>query len=273
MSMNYSSPTLITFDGEARSGKGTIVQKTKDHLRDVCGQSVMLIDRGQAFRVLVVAALRAGVDLDQPAQIDEFLVEPQNIADCLRLVKNVYHMEKNERDGLIYTNKVGEHSAKIGARPLSQAFVADLTKTWLHDAGSEGYDVVLIDGRALEHIATEMDAEGLCQYRMGLYFVCEPRVGARRTLGVADRSYDQLTDAQQEEVTALVAQIQERNKRDKEREVERLIPPTDAKTYQLPDVPHRLPDDVRPMYIIDTSAELGKSEMSLLVAQLCAKIL
>jgi cytidylate kinase len=63
-------PKVVTFDGEARSGKGTIAQATKDYLRDECGYEVMLIDRGQTFRVLVVAAANAGVDLDAPEAID-----------------------------------------------------------------------------------------------------------------------------------------------------------------------------------------------------------
>ena len=59
MTMQHQIPKLITFDGEARSGKGTIVQATKDYLRDECGYHVMLIDAGQVFRVLVVAAIAA----------------------------------------------------------------------------------------------------------------------------------------------------------------------------------------------------------------------
>lgn len=270
--MNYSSPILISFDGEARSGKGTIVQHTKDYLRDECDVNVMLIDRGQAFRVLVVAALRAGVDVDDPELLDKFLGDAQHRAECLSLVKKVYHMAKDERDSLLYTNEVSEWSAKIGARPLSQTFVADLTKKWLRDAAADGYDVVLIDGRALENIAAEMDSEGLCQYRMGLYFICDSQVGARRTLGYASRSYDELTDSERQRVDALVVQIAARNRRDCEREVERLVPPANAKTYCLPGVPSVLPVDTRPMYIIDTSAELGKSEMSLSVARLCAQL-
>ena len=70
--MNYL-PKLVTFDGEARSGKGTIVQMTKAYLRDERGYNPMLIDRGQAFRSLVVAAQRASVDIDSPDSIDDFL--------------------------------------------------------------------------------------------------------------------------------------------------------------------------------------------------------
>ncbi len=262
-------PQLVTFDGEARSGKGTIVQATKDFLRDTCGYKVMLIDRGQTFRVLVVAATRAGVNLDDPTAIDDFLSDETNITACVQFVKDVYHMDKSERDGLLYTNSVGENSAKVGARPASQKFVANLTKKWLHDAGGEGYEVVLVDGRALEHIALEMDAEDLCRYRLGLYFVCDAKVGARRTLGFAGKPYDALTSKERADVDELVAQINERNQRDRDRTVERVIPPETALTYHLPDMPLQK-EVTRPMLIIDTSAEITKAAMSSPVAQYVA---
>ncbi len=263
-------PKLITFDGEARSGKGTIVSGVKDYLRDECDYEVMLIDRGQTFRVLVVAAARAGIDLDDPEALDNFLSSETNVQDCVRFVKDVYHMSKDERDGLLYTNQVGADSAKVGAHPSSQVFVANLTKKWLRDAGDEGYEVVLVDGRALEGIGSEMHQEGLCDYRLGLYFVCDATTGARRTLGFATTAYDDLTSEQRANVDELVEQIIVRNQRDKDRTVERLAPPQNAPTYALPDGPTHLSGDGRPMFVIDTSAEMTKDEMIAPVARLAA---
>jgi cytidylate kinase len=251
-------PKLITFDGEARSGKGTIVQATKDFLRDEHNYNVMLIDRGQTFRTLVVAAARLGVNLDDAAAIDAFLDNPDNIASCTQFVKDVYHMAKDERDSLLYTNEVGENSAKIGARPASQAFVVTLTKKWMHDAADEAFDVVLLDGRALEAIAREMHAEKLCDYVLGLYFICDETVGARRTLGFASTQYDDLAEDHRAQVNEFVAQIKSRNKADMTRDVERLVRPEDAPTVVLPDSPQ--PEGAH-MYIVDTTAEMTKREM------------
>lgn len=272
--MNRTLPQLVTFDGEARSGKGTIVQATKDYVRDVVHKKVMLIDRGQTFRVLVVAAVRAGVDLDDADAIDTFLNNEQNVAACTQFVKDVYRMSKDERDGLIYTNEVGANSAKVGARPASQVFVANLTKKWLHDAGNEGYEVVLIDGRALEAIAREMDAEGLCDYRLGLYFICNAQIGARRTLGYAATPYNEIADDERAAVDELVVQIGERNERDQERAVEPLVRPAGAPVCVLPDMSaaSQANSDM-PMLIIDTSAELTKADMSDPVAKLVGQYL
>lgn len=264
---------LVTFDGEARSGKGTIVQLTKDYLRDTCGYKVMLIDRGQTFRVLVVAARQAGVDINRPSDIDEFLTDETNIIDCVDFVKDVYHMSKTERDALLYTNEISEDSAKVGARPASQDFVRNLTKKWLHDAGNEGFEVVLVDGRALESVAREMCDEGLCDYRLGLYFVCEAEVGARRTLGLAAKPYNTLDEQERTDVDELIEQINSRNKRDHERKTEPLIPPQNAVTYRLPQVPLAERGKTAPMAIIDTSADLDKHEMSSPIAEYICELL
>lgn len=271
--MTKQLPALITFDGEARSGKGTIVQATKDYLRDEHGRNVMLIDAGQVFRVLVVAATRAGVDMNNAAALDAFLGDPIMVEGCVQLVKDVYHMEKSERDGLLYTNEVGANSAVVGARPLSQTFKDELLKKWLKDASDEGYDTVLLDGRTLEEVGTMLEDEGFCRFVLGLYFVCDPIVGARRTLGYAKKAYDELTAEEKSSVDELVQQINERNAKDRTRTVQPVLPPVSAKTYRLPDAPRWQNADERMMVIFDTSAELSKEAMSHPVAELTSSIL
>lgn len=259
MTTHNPLPKLVTFDGEARSGKGTIVQATKDYLRDECGYKVMLIDAGQVFRVLVVAAMRAGINLEDATAIDDFLGNEQNSHDCVDLVKSVYHMTKDERDTLLYTNEVGANSAKVGARPLSQEFKDELLRKWLHDARIEGYSVVLLDGRALEETGAMLAAQGLCEHLLGLYFVCDAQMGALRTLGFAGKAYDNLVEFEQIEVDTLVRQIETRNAADYSRAVQPVIPPQNAPVWQLPAA---APQDVSSQCIVDTSASMSKLAMT-----------
>lgn len=261
MTATQPLPVLISFDGEARSGKGTIVQATKDYLRDIEKRNVMLIDAGQVFRVLVVAATRAGIHLDDPDAIDAFLGDDMNVQSCVQLVKDVYHMDKDERDTLLYTNEVGSNSAKIGARPLSQQFKDNLLKRWLMDARTEGVEVVLLDGRALEEVGTALENEGLCDFRLGLYFICDSIVGARRTLGFANRPYDDLDDNEKASVDALVSQIDARNEADEKRAVQPLVRPSGVAISHLPLIEPNQRDG-RPMFLLDTSAEMSKLDMS-----------
>ncbi|PID33439.1 hypothetical protein CR969_00680 [Candidatus Saccharibacteria bacterium] len=266
-------PKLVTFDGEARSGKGTVVQLTKDYLRDERGHKVMLIDAGQVFRVLVVAIERAGVDIDDPAAIDAYLADQQNAKQCVQLVKDVYHMEKAQRDALLYTNQVGANSAKVGARPGSQSFKDDLLHKWLKDAAKEGYNVVLLDGRALEETGGMLESEGLCDFRLGLYFICDPQMGARRTLGFSGVDYQDLNGEDKQSVDELVEQIIERNRKDSQRLVQPIVPPKNAKICRLPSVELPEKQAVRPMLICDTSTQMTKLEMSRPVAELVADLL
>jgi cytidylate kinase len=266
-------PKLITFDGEARSGKGTIVQLVKDNLRDEQGHTVMLIDAGQVFRCLVVAATNRGINLNDPAAIDAFLGNDDSAESCVQFVKAVYHMEKVDRDALLYTNEVSVNSAKVGASPLSQAFKDELLKKWLRDAGTEGYDIVLLDGRALEVTGAMLESQGLCDFTAGFYFVCDPVVGAMRTLGLYAQQYDQLTQADKSAVDTLVDQIVERNRADRERSVQPIVPPIDAPRLLLPEVTAQQAFSGRYMAIIDTSALMTKEQMAQPVINLISSVL
>jgi len=264
-------PKLVTFDGEARSGKGTVVQATKDYLRDECGYEVMLIDAGQVFRVLVVGATNAGVDMENPAEIDAFLGNDEEAEKCVQLVKDVYHMTKEERDALLYTNEVGANSAKIGARPLSQAFKDELLKKWLRDAHTEGYEVVLLDGRALEETGLMLAKEKLCEFVMGLYFVCDAEMGARRTLGYVSTPYAELDESARAEVDELVEQIKARNLADQTREVQPIVRPAGAPVFTLPDTTGFAPSPERYMATVDTSGDMSKPDMTIPVAKAVAR--
>ncbi len=255
--MQNPLPKLVTFDGEARSGKGTVVGLVKDYLRDERGHKVMFIDAGQVFRVLVVAVARAGVDIDSPQAIDVYLADETNATTAVQLVKDVYHMSSQEREALLYTSEVSVNSAKIGARPLSQAFKDDLLRKWLRDARQEGYDTVLLDGRALEETGEMLEREGLCTYVLGLFFVCDPVVSAQRTLGHMPVPYRQLDDTLRAQVDELVAQIEARNRSDRERAVQPVVEPAGAPRYVVTEVPEILPaGQPRPMAIIDRSPEV-----------------
>jgi cytidylate kinase len=254
------TPVLFTFDGQARSGKGTIAHAVKRSLqaRDM---KTMLIDAGQVFRVLVVSATKHGVNVDSPDEIDAFLADDKMLDETTDLIKKVYAMDHEERDELIYTHEVGANSAKIAARPKSQEFKDDLLKKWYKDAGDDGYHVILHDGRALEETGMMLQDAGLCDYRKGFFFTCNPSVGARRTLGLAEWSYDEITDEEKHDVDTLVEQIIARNKSDAERTVQPVLPPENAPTFSLTEFGDQAIGDEHRMMIIDTSDELGKDDM------------
>lgn len=252
-------PILVSFDGQARSGKGTIVHAVKRSLLER-GYKTMLIDAGQVFRVLVVSLAQHGVDSDSPEAIDAFLSDEQMLSETAALVKKVYEMDHPERDALIYTLEVGANSANVAKRPKSQDFKDGLLKKWLSDARVEGYEIVLLDGRALTEVGQMLEDEGFCDFRYELYFTCDAQMGARRTLGFAGKSYESLNEDARARIDALVEQINTRNRADAERAIQPVVPPAGASSYTLPDFDHK-PTGGREMMIIDTSGEMTKQQM------------
>lgn len=265
-------PLLFTFDGQARSGKGTIIHAIK---RDLLGRNVnaMLVDTGQIFRVLAVFAVNHGVDVDSPDKLNVFLSNETMLTEATQFIKDVYHMDHAHRDALIYTNEVSENSAKLGARPKSQEFKDKLILKWMKDAGIEGVEVVLMDGRAMRPTGEMLLAKGLCDYRMGFYFLCDPLMGARRTLGYADIPYERLGDTEREEVDRLVVQVAARNKADMERAVQPLKEPENAPKFELPKLDYEPKNDGLEMIIIDTSADITKEDMTEPFIRLFEKII
>lgn len=256
-------PKLITFDGAARSGKGTIVSLVKDYLRDSLGLKVMLIDAGQVFRVLVTVLADDKIACDDASAIDARLSDTEYLSRCARRVKEVYHMSKQERDALLYSPEISINSAKVGARPLSQGFKDDLLRKWLRDARAEGVEVVLLDGRALEEVGGMLADEGLCEYALGLFFVCDPIVSAQRTLGLMPRPYEELEAPLKQEVDELVDQIKARNTADQTRAVHPVVPPAQAPTYLVSELPDVLPPaHPCPAVIVDRSIELPFATMA-----------
>lgn len=233
----------------------------------------MLIDAGQVFRCLVVAATNREIDLNDPAAIDEFLGNEQSVEECVGFVKAVYHMQKVDRDALLYTPEVGVNSARIGARPLSQAFKDELLRKWLRDAGEEGFDIVLLDGRALEEVGIQLEALKLCYFIAGLYFVCDAKMGAMRTLGFAGHKFEDLSDVDAQKVTELMSQITERNRADSERTVQPIVRPAKAPVVKLPELYSDIPKNARFMATVDTSAPMLKIDMATPVIRIVATVL
>jgi hypothetical protein len=82
-----------------------------------------------------------------------------------------------------------------------------------------------------------------------------------RTLGFAAMQYDHLDATDRQTVDQLTAQIIERNRADRERAVQPIVPPAGAPRLTLPDLPVTHPQSVRLMATIDTSADMTKQQM------------
>ena len=120
--------------------------------------------------------------------------------------------------------------------------------------------MVLLDGLSLEAVGQMLEDEGLCKFVIGLYFVCNPGTGARRTLGYANTDYEDLDDGSRVAVDELIAQIIARNEADRNREVQPIARPSGAPIFELPSVDGYKKTTNRFMATIDTSAKMTKKK-------------
>ena len=126
------------------------------------------------------------------------------------------------------------------------------------------YDVVLLDGRALEETGAMLVSHGLCELDVGLYFVCDAEMGARRTLGLASKTYQELREFEKIEVDTLMRQIEVRNHADRVRTVQPVKPPEQAQHWLLPNsIDYKASSQTTPVfYTVDTSADMSKAAMT-----------
>src|SRR5690349_14863257 len=105
---------LETFEGTARSGKGTTVRKVRAASKKR-GEKVRVIDQGQKFRSLAFLAVRHAIDLDNPQLVDEFLQAESTPDEMLEVLAHVRSIKDDERDAMLYTDAMSTRAGKIGA--------------------------------------------------------------------------------------------------------------------------------------------------------------
>ena len=94
-------PHILTYGGEARSGKGTSVAAVKQRLSEV-GIQHRVIDQGLKFRVLAELALTQRKSMDDQTELTDFLSADSTHSDLLRTLDEVAAMKETEVKSYIY---------------------------------------------------------------------------------------------------------------------------------------------------------------------------
>lgn len=223
---------VLTFEGEARSGKGTSVRAFNEALGEV-GRSVLTIDQGLKFRTLACLALGRNdpeLLLEDQDYLSEFLIADTTRDDMLSLLGDVAVMPRDKMDALLYTSDISKASGMVGKNPLSHDIAISLLFDQVKVAANNKVDTVLIDGRCMEKYGRRIADEQIAQYVMGFYFRCDAAVAARRTTGIfVDHHKMSVPDrlCLLEEIT----KISDRNRSDTLRSVDPMREP--ANSYRL----------------------------------------
>ncbi|PCJ29761.1 MAG: cytidylate kinase [Gammaproteobacteria bacterium] len=193
---------VLTIDGPSGSGKGTIAQLLAKEL------GWHYLDSGAIYRVLAQAAIKHDVDLADEAKL-------ATMAESLDLVfsldKNVLKvlLEGSDVSTIIRSETAGNAASKVAALPLVRAALLKRQHDFRQSPG------LVTDGRDMGTVVFP-DAESK------VYLTASAEVRA-------ERRYKQLKEKGIESnLSALIADISERDARDSQREVAPLRPATDA---------------------------------------------
>lgn len=196
---------IITIDGPSGSGKGTLAAKLAQHY------GYHLLDSGAIYRLLGLALHQANLldkldsQLEQAVEVAEHLdIEFKNTADGVLTYlngENVSHLIRNEQ--------VGGYASKVAVIPELRTALLTRQQNFAQGQG------VVADGRDMGTVVFPN-----AQAKIYLTASAESR---------AERRFKQLQNAgQNANIDEILAQIQERDKRDMERSTAPLKPAADA---------------------------------------------
>lgn len=196
---------IITIDGPSGSGKGTLAAKLAQHY------GYHLLDSGAIYRLLGLALHQANLldkldsQLEQAVEVAEHLdIEFKNTADGVLTYlngENVSHLIRNEQ--------VGGYASKVAVIPELRTALLTRQQNFAQGQG------VVADGRDMGTVVFPN-----AQAKIYLTASAESR---------AERRFKQLQNAgQNANIDEILAQIQERDKRDMERSKAPLKPADDA---------------------------------------------
>ncbi len=193
---------VLTIDGPSGSGKGTIAQLVAKKL------GWHYLDSGAIYRVLAQAAIKHDIDLADEAKLADIARD----LDLVFLLKDddlKVMLEGDDVSTIIRSEQAGNAASKVAALPLVRAALLNRQHDFRQAPG------LVTDGRDMGTVVFP-DAE----HKVYLTASAEVR---------AQRRYKQLKEKGIESnLSALVADISERDVRDSQREVAPLRPATDA---------------------------------------------
>ncbi|BAO45029.1 (d)CMP kinase [Thiolapillus brandeum] len=189
---------VLTIDGPSGSGKGTVAARVADSL------GWHILDSGALYRLTGLAALKAGVDYDDHAAVAE-------IARHLpvRFEADRVYLDDEDVSLEIRTETAGNNASRVAAIPEVRAALLEWQRSYARPPG------LVADGR-------DMGTVVFPGARVKIFL--EASAGER-----ARRRYKQLKDKGMDvNLAGLIAEIEERDQRDRNRKVAPLVPADDA---------------------------------------------
>ena len=189
---------VIAIDGPAASGKGTIAQRVADAL------GWHYLDSGALYRLAALAALRAKVSFDDPAALT---TAAQSLAPQFK--DGRIWLDGEDVSEAIRAETVGVAASKCAAVPGVRQALFDLQRR----AAAPG---LVADGR-------DMGTVVFPEAKLKIFMTASARVRAERRVKQLEAR------GEKADLAALTRDLEERDRRDRERAVAPLKPAADAR--------------------------------------------
>lgn len=232
-------PKLITIQGQARGGKGTLARALREELEKEF--RVYSIDQGLKFRIFAKMALDKEVDYEDIALLRDFVTNDTNKAEALKRLKAAVEMTKDDIEAEYYFPLASNVSGMFGKVSETHDVVVEILLEEVR-AAVGSYDIIMIDGRSMQTYGDILHKAGVVEFVLAVDVVCEPLTAARRVTGI----FEPVEDLSNEELIKLIKtteDISRRNSSDARRlrdpsvylhgayEFDVLHPPTDDEAF------------------------------------------
>jgi len=193
---------IITVDGPSGAGKGTLASMLAEHYQ------WHFLDSGAIYRVLAVAALHHGIELTD----EDGLTPLANGLDVMFTITNDNHriiLEGEDVTDDIRKEEVGNAASQVAAIPMVREALLRRQRAFREPPG------LVADGRDM---GTVVFPEAIAK----IFLTASDEIRA-------ERRYQQLKDKGQDvKLSRLLADIQARDERDRNRTTAPLVPAMDA---------------------------------------------
>jgi cytidylate kinase len=204
--MNSQMIRIVTIDGPSGSGKGTIAQLLAKRLGWHC------LDSGALYRLVGLLVHRAGIGFDNAAKIAEY-AEKMNV----RFSQGRINLDDDDVTDLIRTEMAGNNASKVAAFPEVRQALLKWQRDYARQPG------LVADGRDMGSVVFPS-----AEVKIFLDASAEER---------ARRRYNQLKEKGLDvNLRNLIAEIRERDERDRNRSVAPLKAPEGALVVESTDL-------------------------------------
>lgn len=233
-------PKLITIQGSARGGKGTLASALLDELSK--DYRVHSIDQGMKFRILAHEALAEGIDKEDLDALAGFMSLESTRQSVVEKLIEAAGWTKEQREAEYYTHAISNASGMVGKVPVAHDVAVSLLLDEVRALALQ-FDIILIDGRALQKYGKQLESEGVVDYLLAIDVHCDAFVSAQRETKIFssdDANAEHYSPEQTMQLLTATRDIARRNSSDARRKRDPSLPIRGAYDF---DVLHEMEDD------------------------------